>query len=159
MRRGTVVLKQPLEPRNKHQSVEAIEEFGFDAYIGGARRDEEKARQGTHFLVPRLIQPMGPKESAPRIVGSLQRVRLQGREHPRLSDLQLDRIRRMAIHRAGKARTDVDLLRAHPPVVRKNGGLLPVTGITPAKPSTKWISSATRGKHSMESPTISRLRG
>jgi sulfate adenylyltransferase subunit 2 len=35
------------EPRNKHQSVtllEAIEEFGFDACIGGARRDEEKAR-------------------------------------------------------------------------------------------------------------------
>ncbi|HNE17909.1 MAG TPA: sulfate adenylyltransferase subunit CysD, partial [Rhodocyclaceae bacterium] len=35
------------ESRNKHQSVtllEAIEEFGFDACIGGARRDEEKAR-------------------------------------------------------------------------------------------------------------------
>jgi 3'-phosphoadenosine 5'-phosphosulfate sulfotransferase (PAPS reductase)/FAD synthetase len=47
MARGTVVLKSPDEPRNKHQSVtllEAIEEFGFDACIGGARRDEEKAR-------------------------------------------------------------------------------------------------------------------
>ncbi|OIQ89323.1 sulfate adenylyltransferase subunit 2 [mine drainage metagenome] len=45
--RGTVVLKSPHEPRNKHQSVtllEAIAEFGFDACIGGARRDEEKAR-------------------------------------------------------------------------------------------------------------------
>lgn len=47
MKRGTVVLKTPDEPRNKHQSVtllEAIEEFGFDCCIGGARRDEEKAR-------------------------------------------------------------------------------------------------------------------
>jgi sulfate adenylyltransferase subunit 2 len=47
MKRGTVVLKSTDEPRNKHQSVtllEAIEEFGFDCCIGGARRDEEKAR-------------------------------------------------------------------------------------------------------------------
>ena len=47
MKRGTVVLKSPDEPRNKHQSVtllEAIEEHGFDCCIGGARRDEEKAR-------------------------------------------------------------------------------------------------------------------
>jgi sulfate adenylyltransferase subunit 2 len=47
MKRGTVVLKHEGESRNKHQSVtllEAIEEFGFDACIGGARRDEEKAR-------------------------------------------------------------------------------------------------------------------
>ena len=47
MKRGTVVLKSDDESRNKHQSVtllEAIEEFGFDCCIGGARRDEEKAR-------------------------------------------------------------------------------------------------------------------
>lgn len=47
MKRGTVVLKSEDESRNKHQSVtllEAIEEFGFDCCIGGARRDEEKAR-------------------------------------------------------------------------------------------------------------------
>ena len=47
MKRGTVVLKSADEPRNKHQSVtllEAIAEFEFDCCIGGARRDEEKAR-------------------------------------------------------------------------------------------------------------------
>jgi sulfate adenylyltransferase subunit 2 len=47
MTRGTVVLKNEGESRNKHQSVtllEAINEFEFDACIGGARRDEEKAR-------------------------------------------------------------------------------------------------------------------
>jgi len=47
MARGTVRLRTPDEPRNAHQSVtllEAIDEFRFDALIGGARRDEEKAR-------------------------------------------------------------------------------------------------------------------
>jgi len=47
MKRGTVVLKTPDESRNKHQAVtllEAIAEFEFDCCIGGARRDEEKAR-------------------------------------------------------------------------------------------------------------------
>src|SRR5437667_12223030 len=45
--KGRVVLRHPDESRNRHQSVtllDAIEEFGFDALIGGARRDEEKAR-------------------------------------------------------------------------------------------------------------------
>src|SRR2546425_4143194 len=47
MRRGTVKLRRADESRNAAQSVtllEAIAEFGFDAAIGGARRDEEKAR-------------------------------------------------------------------------------------------------------------------
>lgn len=47
MKRGTVRLSHPLESRNPHQSVtllESIEEFSFDALLGGARRDEEKAR-------------------------------------------------------------------------------------------------------------------
>lgn len=45
--RGTVILRDPLESRNAHQSItllEAIAELEFDACIGGARRDEEKAR-------------------------------------------------------------------------------------------------------------------
>jgi len=44
---GRVVLKSPDESRNVHQSVtllDAIEELQLDASIGGARRDEEKAR-------------------------------------------------------------------------------------------------------------------
>src|ERR1700675_1204695 len=44
---GRVVLRDATESRNRHQSVtllDAIAEFGFDACIGGARRDEEKSR-------------------------------------------------------------------------------------------------------------------
>ena len=47
IRRGTIVIKDESKPRNPYQSVtllETITEFGFDACLGGARRDEEKAR-------------------------------------------------------------------------------------------------------------------
>src|SRR5882672_564189 len=47
IKRGTVRLRSQTDSRNAAQSVtllEAIGEFGFDAAIGGARRDEEKAR-------------------------------------------------------------------------------------------------------------------
>ncbi len=47
IRKGTVVLKNALHSRNVFQSVtllETIAEFGFDACMGGARRDEEKSR-------------------------------------------------------------------------------------------------------------------
>ncbi|MBY0577688.1 MAG: sulfate adenylyltransferase subunit CysD [Burkholderiales bacterium] len=47
IRAKRIVLKSPDQSRNAFQSVtllDAIEEFKFDACIGGARRDEEKAR-------------------------------------------------------------------------------------------------------------------
>ncbi|HUX62284.1 sulfate adenylyltransferase subunit CysD [Sulfuricella sp.] len=47
IKKGTVVLKSEMQCRNVFQSVtllETIAEFGFDACMGGARRDEEKAR-------------------------------------------------------------------------------------------------------------------
>lgn len=47
IRQGKIVLSGPGQSRNAFQSVtllDAIAEFGFDACIGGARRDEEKAR-------------------------------------------------------------------------------------------------------------------
>lgn len=45
--RGSVALRRETDSRNAAQAVtllEAIEELGLDACIGGARRDEEKAR-------------------------------------------------------------------------------------------------------------------
>ncbi|SFW35312.1 sulfate adenylyltransferase subunit CysD [Nitrosovibrio sp. Nv17] len=47
IQQGRVVLRSENQSRNAFQSVtllDAIEEFRFDACIGGARRDEEKAR-------------------------------------------------------------------------------------------------------------------
>ena len=47
IKKGRVVLRSETQSRNAFQSVtllDAIAEFSFDACIGGARRDEEKAR-------------------------------------------------------------------------------------------------------------------
>lgn len=47
IKRGRVVQRTPDQSRNSLQSItllDAIGEFGFDACLGGARRDEEKAR-------------------------------------------------------------------------------------------------------------------
>ena len=132
MARGTVVLKSADESRNKHQSVtllEAIEEFGFDACIGGARRDEEKARAKERIFSFRdEFGQWDPKNQRPELWDLYNARSAQGREHPRLPDLQLDRTGRLAIHRARRARTAVDLLRPHPARRAPQGGLLlPVT--------------------------------
>ena len=89
MKKGTVRLAHPGESRNVHQSVtllEAIEEFRFDALIGGARRDEEKD----------LVQP----QVAAR------------RTLPCIPHLQLDRVGCVAIHCPRKHRPAFDLLHA-----------------------------------------------
>jgi len=47
IKKGRVVLRSKNQSRNAFQSVtllDAIAEYGFDACMGGARRDEEKAR-------------------------------------------------------------------------------------------------------------------
>ena len=54
MAKGSIRLAHPLESRNGHQTVtllETIEEHRFDCMIGGARRDEEKARADRKSVV------------------------------------------------------------------------------------------------------------
>ncbi len=107
----------PDESRNAHQSVtllDAIAEFGFDACIGGARRDEEKARAKERvFSFRDEFGQWDPQEPAPRALEPVQRPRAPGRARARVPDQQLDRARRVAVHRARAARRAVDLLRAH----------------------------------------------
>ena len=67
------------------------------------------ARQGARAELPRRLRPVGPAPPAPGAVGPLQRARPPRREHPRVPDLQLDRARRLAVHRPGGARAAVDL--------------------------------------------------
>ena len=61
--------------RNRLQTItllDAIEEFKFDAAMGGGRRDEEKARaKERFFLAPRRIWPVGPQEPAARTLEPL----------------------------------------------------------------------------------------
>jgi sulfate adenylyltransferase subunit 2 len=87
MSRGTVRLAHAGESRNVHQSVtllEAIDEFRFDALIGGARRDEEKARAKERIFSHRdNFGQWQPKSQRPEL-WSLFNTRLHNGEHFRV---------------------------------------------------------------------------
>lgn len=137
MARGTVRLAHPGESRNVHQSVtllEAIEEFRFDALIGGARRDEEKARAKERIFSHRdSFGQWQPKAQRPEL-WTLFNTRLTQGEHFRVFPIsnwtELDvwqYIDRESIELPS-------LYYAHQrPIVERKGLLVPVTALTPAK--------------------------
>ncbi len=137
MARGTVVLKHAGESRNKHQSVtllEAIEEFGFDACIGGARRDEEKARAKERIMSFRdEFGQWDPKNQRPELWNLYNARRHPGeniRAFPISNWTELDVWQYIARERLELP----SIYFAHTrPVVRRNGLLQPVTELTPAK--------------------------
>src|SRR5437016_8396541 len=87
MRRGSVRLRAASDSRNAAQSVtllEAIAEFGFDAAIGGARRDEGKARGKERVFSFRDEFGQGePKNQRPE-VWNLYNTRVAKGEHMRV---------------------------------------------------------------------------
>jgi len=84
MKRGTIRLAHPLESRNGHQTVtllETIEEHRFDCMIGGARRDEEKARAKERIFSHRdSFGQWQPKEQRPEL-WNLFNTRIKPGEH------------------------------------------------------------------------------
>ena len=137
MRRGSVVLKSPGESRNKHQSVtllEAIEEFGFDCCIGGARRDEEKARAKERIFSFRdEFGQWDPKNQRPEL-WDLYNARVHKGENIRAFPIsnwtELDVWQ--YIEREGLALPSIYFAHQRQ-IVRKNGLLQPVTDLTPAR--------------------------
>jgi sulfate adenylyltransferase subunit 2 len=137
MARGTVRLAHPGESRNVHQSVtllEAIDEFCFDALIGGARRDEEKARAKERIFSHRdAFGQWQPKDQRPEL-WTLFNTRLQPGEHFRVFPIsnwtELDVWQYIA-------RENIELpslYYAHQrQVVERKGLLVPVTELTPLK--------------------------
>ena len=135
--RGSVRLASADESRNGHQSVtllEAVEEHRFDALIGGARRDEEKARAKERVLSHRdSFGQWQPKNQRPEL-WTLFNTRLKPGEHMRAFPIsnwtELDvwlYIQRERIALPG-------LYYAHRrDVVRRRGLLVPVTPLTPPK--------------------------
>ena len=138
MARGTVVLKTPDESRNKHQSVtllEAIEEFGFNACIGGARRDEEKARAKERIMSFRdEFGQWDPKNQRPEL-WNLYNARSHKGENIRAFPIsnwtELDVWQ--YIEREQLELPSIYFAHVRP-FVRNNGLLQPVTDVTPAKP-------------------------
>jgi sulfate adenylyltransferase subunit 2 len=141
IRAGRVVLRSPDESRNRHQSVtllDAIAEFGFDAAIGGARRDEEKSRAKERvFSFRDEWGQWDPKNQRPEL-WNLYNARVAKGEHVRVFPIsnwtELDVWQYIARERLALP----SLYFAHiRPIVRRNGALVPVTALTPARPGEK----------------------
>ena len=137
MARGSVRLAHAGESRNAHQSVtllEAIDEFRFDALIGGARRDEEKARAKERIFSHRdSFGQWLPKAQRPEL-WTLFNTRLHPGEHFRVFPIsnwtELDVWQYIARERIALP----SLYYSHPrEVVERRGLLVPVTKLTPPR--------------------------
>jgi sulfate adenylyltransferase subunit 2 len=135
--RGSVRLADPLESRNGHQSVtllEAIEEHRFDCLIGGARRDEEKARAKERIFSHRdSFGQWQPKEQRPEL-WTLFNTRIRPGEHFRAFPIsnwtELD----VWLYIAREEIPLPGLYYTHErEVVRRRGLLVPVTPVTPPR--------------------------
>jgi len=137
IKQGRVILKSPDESRNVHQSVtllDAIEEFGFDACIGGARRDEEKARAKERIFSFRdEFGQWDPKNQRPEL-WDLYNTRVHRGENIRVFPIsnwtELDVWRYIA-----KERLQVpSIYYAHDrEVIRLGSGLMPVSELVQPK--------------------------
>ncbi|WIV96572.1 sulfate adenylyltransferase subunit CysD [Kinneretia aquatilis] len=135
IKKGTVRLAHPLESRNGHQTVtllEAIEEHRFDVLIGGARRDEEKARAKERIFSHRdSFGQWQPKEQRPEL-WNLFNTRIRPGEHFRAFPIsnwtELD----VWLYIARENIPLPSLYFKHErPVIRRKGLLVPVTEVTP----------------------------
>lgn len=136
--RGTVRLSHPLGSRNAAQSVtllETIEQHRFDVLVGGARRDEEKARAKERIFSHRdRFGQWRPKEQRPEL-WTLFNTRVRPDEHMRAFPIsnwtELD----VWLYIMKEQIPLPSLYYAHRrAVVRQNSLLKPVTPLTDALP-------------------------
>ena len=137
IKRGTVRVRSEADSRNAAQSVtllEAMSEFGFDAAIGGARRDEEKARAKERvFSLRDEFGQWDPRNQRPEL-WNLYNARVNAGEHVRVFPIcnwtELD-----VWQYIGRETIDLPpIYYAHRrPVVRRRGLLVPVTPLTPPR--------------------------
>ena len=138
MKKGTIVLKTPDEPRNKYQSItllEAIEENEFDCCIGGARRDEEKARAKERIMSFRdEFGQWDPKNQRPEL-WNLYNAKVHKGENIRAFPIsnwtemdvwqyiERENLELPSIYFAHKR-----------DIVKRNGAIVPITDVTPPTP-------------------------
>ena len=148
IRRGTVIVKSPAAPRNKHQSVtllEAIAEFGFDCCIGGARRDEEKARAKERvFSFRDEFGQWDPKNQRPELWDLYNARTFKGeniRAFPISNWTELDVWQYIAREKLELP----SIYFAHRrQIVRRGTALVPVTALTPPRSGEEVIEISVR---------------
>jgi sulfate adenylyltransferase subunit 2 len=138
IRAGRVRLRSEFESRNVHQSVtllDAIAQHGFDACIGGARRDEEKARAKERIFSFRdEFGQWDPRNQRPEL-WSLYNTRVHPGEHIRVFPIsnwtELDVWQYIAREKLAVPSIYYAHRRA---VIRRPGGLLPVSHLVQPRP-------------------------
>ena len=135
--KGTIRLAHPLESRNPYQTItllETIEANRFDAMVGGARRDEEKARAKERVFSHRdSFGQWQPRAQRPEL-WNLYNTRIAQGEHFRVFPIsnwtELDVWNYIA-------RENIELPSIYythqREVIERNGLLVPVTDITPPR--------------------------
>ncbi|KFC63191.1 sulfate adenylyltransferase subunit CysD [Massilia sp. LC238] len=164
IRRGTVRLRNPAtDSRNAAQAVtllETIAEHGFDACIGGARRDEEKARAKERIFSFRdEFGQWDPKAQRPEL-WDLYNTRVHPGENIRVFPIsnwtELDVWQYIAREKLALP----PIYFAHErQVIPRNGLLVPLTPLTPAREGeqveTRTVRFRTVGDISCTCPVAS----
>ena len=141
MAKGTVVLKSTDEPRNKYQSItllEAIEEHEFDCCIGGARRDEEKARAKERIMSFRdEFGQWDPKNQRPEL-WNLYNAKVHKGENIRA--FPISNWTEMDVWQyIEREKLELpSIYFAHTrDIVKRSGAIVPITEVTPLMPGEK----------------------
>lgn len=137
IKKGTVVLRHETDSRNAAQAItllETIEAHGFDALMGGARRDEEKARAKERIFSFRdEFGQWDPKAQRPEL-WDIYNMRLNPDESMRIFPIsnwtELDVWQ--YIKREQLALPPIYYAHQRE-VVNRNGLLVPVTPLTPKR--------------------------
>ena len=141
MAKGTVVLKSTDEPRNKYQSItllEAIEEHEFDCCIGGARRDEEKARAKERIMSFRdEFGQWDPKNQRPEL-WKLYNAKVHKGENIRA--FPISNWTEMDVWQyieREKLELPSIYFAHNRDIVKRSGAIVPITEVTPPMPGEK----------------------
>ena len=141
MAKGTVVLKSTDEPRNKYQSItllEAIEEHEFDCFIGGARRDEEKARAKERIMSFRdEFGQWDPKNQRPEL-WNLYNAKVHKGENIRA--FPISNWTEMDVWQyieREKLELPSIYFAHNRDIVKRSGAIVPITEVTPPMPGEK----------------------
>jgi len=165
--KGRIVLRSPQESRNRHQSVtllDTVEEFAFDALIGGARRDEEKARAKERvFSFRDEWGQWDPKNQRPEL-WNLYNARIHKGEHMRAFPIsnwtELDVWQ--YIEQENLELPEIYFAHEREVVELPGGALLPVTELTPVPAGQSSVRRSVRfrtvGDISCTAPVLSEAK-
>jgi sulfate adenylyltransferase subunit 2 len=148
IRKGSIVLKSETQSRNVFQSVtllETIADHGFDACIGGARRDEEKSRAKERIFSFRdEFGQWDPKNQRPEL-WDIYNTRVHPGENIRV--FPISNWTEMDIWQyISREQLEIpSIYFAHErDVIQRPGGIMPVSELVQPQPGEKVVTKTVR---------------